>query len=65
MRAQDLRAKGDLVLIHESFGMGPPQELTRLDGPRLAILLALPAEPRASKPSCGRRKRASRNPAEH
>ena len=50
MHAQDLGAKGDLVLI---------------DGSRLATLLALPAEPRASKPSCSRRKRASRNPAEH
>ena len=30
--AQDLGAKGDLVLIDESFGVGRPQELTHLDG---------------------------------
>ena len=58
MHAQDLGAKGDLVLIDESFGVGRSQELTHIDGSRLATLLALPAEPPVSKPSC-RRKRAS------
>ena len=65
MRAQDLGAEGDLVLIEEPFGTGRPQELAHLDGSRLATLLSLPAKPRASKPSRGGRKRASRSQAEH
>ena len=65
MHAQDLGAKGGLVLIDESCGVGRPLELTHLDGRRLATLLALPAKPRACEPSRGGRKRASRDPAEH
>ena len=53
MHAQDLGAKGDL-LIDEPFGIGLPQELAHLDGSRLATLLPLPAKPRASKPPRGR-----------
>ena len=34
MHAQDLGAKGDLVLIDEPFGIGRPQELAHLDGSR-------------------------------
>ena len=64
MHAQDLGAKGDLVLIDEPLGVGRSQELTHLDGSRLATLLALPAKPRACEPSRGRRKRAGRDPAE-
>ena len=48
------------VLIDELVGVGGPQELTHLDGSRLA----LPAEPRSCEPPCGRRKRASRDPTE-
>ena len=62
MHVQDLEAKDDLVLIDELRS----QELSDLDGSRHAILLALPAKPRACKPSRGvGRKRASRDPAEH
>ena len=64
MHAQDLGGEGDLVLIDEPFGIGLPQDLAHPDRSRLAILLALPAEPRGSGPTRGR-KRASRNPAEH
>ena len=54
------------MLIDKPFGTGRPQELTHLDGSRLAfLLLALPAKPRACEPSRGGRKRASRDPAEH
>ena len=53
------------MLIDEPFGTGRPQELAHFDRSRLAILLTLPAEPRASEPSRGRKKHASRNPAEH
>ena len=43
--------------IDEPFGIGRSQELARLDGSWLAILLVLPSH--------GGRKRASRDPAEH
>ena len=45
--------------------MGRPQELTHLDGSRLAIFHALPAKPRVCDPSCGRRKRARRDLVEY
>ena len=64
VHAQDLGAEDDLVLIHEPPGVHRPQELTHLDGSRLAVFLAMPAEPRPCEPSCGRRKRVSRDPAE-
>ena len=64
VHAQDLGAQDDLVLIDEPLGLGRPQELAHLDGSRLAIFLALPAEPRSCEPSRGRRERASRDPAE-
>ena len=33
------------MLIHDPLGVGRAQELSHLDGSRLAIFLALPAEP--------------------
>ena len=46
--------------------MGRAQELllSHLHGPQNAILLALPAEPRAREPPGGRRKRVCKDPAE-
>ena len=44
---QCLGAEDDLVLFHELLSVGRAQELSHLDGPRLATFLALPAEPRA------------------
>ena len=52
------------MLIHKPFGVGRAQVLLHLDGPRLAILLALPTEPRAHEPTGGRRKCTCRDPAE-
>ena len=65
VHAQEIGAKGDLVLIDEPLGVGRPQELAHLDRSWLAILLALPAKPRASKPKGGRgvnRRRSGRTP---
>ena len=45
MHAQDLGAEDDLMLVHNSLGVDRAQELAHLDVPRLAIFLALPAEP--------------------
>ena len=45
--ARGLGSEDDMVLAHKPLGVGRAQELSRLDGPRLAIFLALPAEPRA------------------
>ena len=42
----------------------PEQELAHLDGSQLAILLTLPAQPRAREPLGGQRERASGDPAE-
>ena len=56
MHAQDLGTEDDLV--------GRAQELSHLDGPRLAIFLALPTESRAREPPGGRGERACRVPAE-
>ena len=64
VHAQDIGAEDDLMLVDEPFGAGRPQELTHLGGSRLAVFLALPAKPRVCKPSCGRRKRVGRDPAE-
>ena len=64
MRAQDLQTGDDLVLVHKPLGVGRSQELSHLDGPRLAIFLALPAEPRARKPPGGRGERACRDSEE-
>ena len=52
------------MLIHEPSSVGRTQELSHLGGPRLAILLALPAEPRAREPRNGRGKRGCGDPAE-
>ena len=51
MHAKSLGAEDDLVPIHEPFCAC--QEFSHLDGPRLAILLALPTEPRAREPPSG------------
>ena len=45
MHAQSLSAKMHLRQIHQSLGVGRAKELTHLDWTRLAIFLALPAEP--------------------
>ena len=52
------------MLVHKPPGVGRAQELSHLDGPRLAIFLALPAEPRAREPACGRGEPACRDPAD-
>ena len=64
MHAQDLGAEDDLMLVHELLGEGRAQELSRLDGSRLAVFLSLPEEPRAREPMGGQEERASGDPAE-
>ena len=64
MHVQGLGAKVHLRQIHQTLGVGRAKELTHLDGTRLAVLLALPAEPCPSEPSGGRGQGASGDLAE-
>ena len=50
--------------IEEALGIGGAQELAHLDGARLAILVSLPAKPRAREPPGRRRQSVFGNPTE-
>ena len=64
VHTQGLGAEDDLMQVHEPLGVSRAQDLSHLDVTRLAIFLALPAEPRARKPPSGRGERACGDLAE-
>ena len=53
VHVQSLGAQVHLSQVHKAFGVGRAEELAHLDGARFAILLTLPAEPRACEPPGG------------
>ena len=64
MHVQSLGAKVHLGQVDQALGVSRTKELTHLDWTRLAVFLALPAEPCPSEPPGSRRQCACRDTTE-